>query len=465
MEKLLFLRIKTSRLLIISIIVLQFRKLDKSFKTAFNLLKLYPKREVESVLKFYKMRVAMSLRNENTLKYNLLFLVAISALASCNTHSGVPIDTMRIIEKAGNNKSELLEVIEYYSKHEKDSLKLKATYFLINNFDGLMTLDSNSVKANNVYHNTFSSMWGINKKRLSKGVVSFVVDSINKSQNLSPQMLRPSYVKELETVSSNFLVDNIDEAFYVWKNMPWAKNIAFDAFCEYILFYRCTDTYSLNSRRFFLIRYKDILDSVKHTDDKGTVGDFIKKDIDGWFLNAPTLSLKYPYLHPMSFSQLMQGKFGDCQDINSVYITAMRSLGLPVALDQIPNWGNQKNSHYWYKIIRQENDTVKTRMSNENLPLNTNAIVDASKFDLIPVIPGVPKNITIHYEVKLDNYAENQKFAYLCIFDNQYWKPVTWAKVSRGEAVFKNMGKNIVYLPAYYSQYTSLERLLDFHLI
>ena len=36
---------------------------------------------------------------------------------------------------------------------------------------------------------------------------------------------------------------------------------------------------------------------------------------------------------------------------------------------------------------------------------------------------------------------------YLCVFDNKNWVPVSWGKVKNDSVIFKNMGRDIVYLP------------------
>lgn len=45
---------------------------------------------------------------------------------------------------------------------------------------------------------------------------------------------------------------------------------------------------------------------------------------------------------------------------------------------------------------------------------------------------------------------QTHKYAYLCVFDNKNWRPITSARVRWRKAVFSEMGKNIMYLPAFY---------------
>ena len=49
---------------------------------------------------------------------------------------------------------------------------------------------------------------------------------------------RLKVASDLETVTADYLIDNIDLAFKAWRAKPWAKNMSFDTFCECILPYR-----------------------------------------------------------------------------------------------------------------------------------------------------------------------------------------------------------------------------------
>lgn len=392
-------------------------------------------------------------------------------------------------------------VIENYSKNPADSLKLRAAKFLIKNLAGQMTLDTASVESNQVYFDLIYNTWLHEKMRIGFRfpVQTRVIDSINKADHLPQKLPETRYVNDAELVTADFIIKNVDNAFQVWRNMPWAKDVSFHDFCNYILPYRTSPTYSLDAREFFMTKYKHITDSVKSTRNPFVAKDFVCKEIDRWFQEDPSLVMRYPYLQPVKFSNLLKGKIGDCHDANSVRITAMRAVGIPVVMDMVPNWGNSNMTHYWFKVIHPT-DTVKSLLTNENVRRPMQHIVTATSYD-DPDYGERPKNIQIRYcrtvpkvyrrcferqsgslaalksvndevpgtlnnawmrdvtekyvqcadvKIKLRKSETKQKFAYLCVFDNQKWEPVAWGEVSGLIATFKAMGKNIVYLPAYY---------------
>lgn len=56
-------------------------------------------------------------------------------------------------------------------------------------------------------------------------------------------------------------------------------------------------------------------------------------------------------------------------------------------------------------------------------------------------------NIEVHLNRNKDISA---RIVYLCVFNNKEWIPVNWAEVKRSSAYFTDMGRGVLYLPAYY---------------
>ncbi len=425
--------------------------------------------------------------------------ITILILTSCLNPVRYPEKIDRILDKAGENKKELEKVIKHYNENPSDSLKLKAAYFLIENIDGLQTLDTSSVQ-NDIYFNALDQTFKRNNKKLDLSAVSVIIDSINRGRKLNPTK-RSNYVEELQTVSGEFLINNIENAFYVWHNMPWAKHISFEIFCEYILPYRSTNTYSKDGRNILYERYEGVLDSLK-TKDTFKASNPVILDIDQWFTDDGEILRRYPFLQPTKFADLLKGRIGECIDATSLRIAALRAVGVPVALDQIPNWGNSNASHFWYKIIDPVNDTITKRLTNKQIQGRTDQIISATTYVWEKPIKGYPKDVMMNYVRTVpkvyrqcfskqnnslavlknkndeippyftndrlkdvtDEYVEcadvirtvdendlsEENFMYLCVFDNKAWRTVAWSEIQNKKAIFKSVGKNIVYLPAYF---------------
>lgn len=435
----------------------------------------------------------MSRRFYQTTIFFLPFIIFF--LGSCKSSEDRYVDVL--LSNAGANRPELQKVINHYRHTNKDSLKLKAAFFLIENMEGMLTLDTNSVEENERYFNFLNTIdapyWRV-FSCAARGI-----DSMNAPLAKKPALTHATYTNELLSVSADFLIRNIDSAFYVWKNMPWAKGVSFDDFCEYILPYRCTSTYSADIRDFFLNKYRTLPDSIRKEENMFKVGKYIVNDVNSWFVEDVSFLPRYPFLKPIKFSNLLKGRIGACYDANSVRVAALRAMGVAAVFDQIPNWGNDNLPHFWFKIIDPKHDTVKCKITNNNDSTSKQYIISASTFD-VPYNKGTPANIQVNYgrtvpkvyrhcfsiqknslakiagseeipqffddcrlkdvtneyletavvNLQLEANSNDHRFAYLCVFDNLNWYPVTWSPINNGKVQFRDMGKNIVYLPAYF---------------
>lgn len=430
----------------------------------------------------------------NMLRYFFLVL-PIAILISCKTKN-VPLRQA---------------VVGHYSEKPEDSVKLKAAVFLLDNMQGLKAIDPASVSQNQPFF-AYMEYLGNKVEADSTGKGSIKVpddmfaknmDSViaiytdNGKKNIPAPV--PRFQTDADTVDTEFIIDNIDIAFDTWKNMPWARQLSFSTFCEYILPYRATDTYWDSTRVFFINKYKHLADSFRNEQNLITVGETIRKNIHTWFKEDGTFSDKYSFLKPMTFEKILKGRHGDCYEATMLRVSAMRSMGVPVAFEMIPQWGNvSSGNHFFYKIIDPAHDTIASKIDNANVYRDTRYIVDGSSY--VEKLERVPENINITYnksvpkiyrrcfalqdsslgyrklinetvpplfqnnrlkdvtsqyvetaDVIIDLPQSNNKYAYLCVFNPKGWEPVAWAEVIGNKAVFRNMGKNIVYLPAFYN--------------
>jgi hypothetical protein len=53
-------------------------------------------------------------------------------------------------------------------------------------------------------------------------------------------------------------------------------------------------------------------------------------------------------------------------------------------------------------------------------------------------------------DVQLELTPSVEKFAYLCVFNSGSWKAIQWGELNDNVANFREMGRDILYLPAFY---------------
>lgn len=134
-------------------------------------------------------------------------------------------------------------------------------------------------------------------------------------------------VMDLDTITDDYLKENIDLAFDSWRK-PWSRQIPFEDFCRYILPYRNGDEELTRWRRRFKRRYEHLVtDSLKDTGDIRTVAEFlmrqIRKDIGyGTRFNG----LIQGFLTPEETEQL--GHL-ECKACANYAALALRACGIP----------------------------------------------------------------------------------------------------------------------------------------
>lgn len=428
---------------------------------------------------------------------NVLHYIFFVFITSCSNY---PQELKHSIEISGKNKNELIRVIDRYSKKPEDSLKLKAAIYLIKNMEGLYSIDTTSVECNNQYFNCLDTLFTRIDVRPTVELISRTLDEYIKRENITPKQTPAKYSEDLKLVNSEFLIKNIDRAFLMWQNNPWSKHVPFNLFCEYILPYRSISTFMSNSREYFIHKYSWIIDSVKGTQDCFKIEKIVVDELNTWYNEDGTILRKYPFLGPIKFSNIIKGRIGTCEQANALKSTILRALGVPIGMELVPQWGNYNNSHSFYKVLDFKHDTIKKLLTNINSPRNISHIISGTSTTnytrtdelppfIVPVhnktVPKVYRNCftrqpeslavlnssneeipvlfqnthlldvtnqyleTVDVDLKI-NSDKIYQYAYLCVFTIKGWEPIQWAPIVNGKATFKNMGKNMVYLPAFF---------------
>ncbi len=397
----------------------------------------------------------------------LLSLLAI-LLISCNTQD---TDLKRNLKLAGTNRAELEKAIKHYSKNKEDSLKLKAVKFLISNMDIHYsyisnTWDSFQVELDSLFQleNTTDDLEAELSKLYDKYGGSLFMDL--------------NYISDLKTISSDFLIDNVESAFIHWNNQ-YCNFLNFEDFCEYILPYRRGNEPLSNWRNIFNTNFiPGIYSRLPNGLDSASAIDFCDAIKSYPYANLSLIAGKLPDYNTQILSIM---KIGNCHNYCSQAILAARCLGIPVCVDFTPQWATRSLGHEWNALIQHNKrplsfgigddcelgehielipDRIAPKVYRETFSKQKNSLYMIRNKEEIPPSLTSPnmKDVTDQYydcvdvSVNFDFKApNNNKFAYLAVFDNANWIPVCWAKLNGKQAIFKNVNKNILCLPGYYS--------------
>lgn len=274
------------------------------------------------------------------------------------------------LENSGNNRKELERVLEFYKIKKSDSLKYKAVIFLIENM-----VYHNYIKPIREFDLAFDSIEHFPKSELNnfrEEAFKSILDSISDYSNGE----QPKFVKDLESVKAEFLIENIELAFKAWYKIPEDKRASFDDFCNFILPYRSSNEPLENhSRKKLFNQYSWVYSYINKGISLETIVDSIKSDFN--FRTFIGISSLYPL--PLNTSQVEKSKLGQCGDGVNYYVNVMRSLGIMAAKDYVEHWGNNPfaKSHSWiytqlggeiYLTDVHKKSNIKGMYKSESIP-------------------------------------------------------------------------------------------------
>lgn len=176
-------------------------------------------------------------------------------------------------------------------------------------------------------------------------------------------------------------------------------------------------------------------------------------------------------------SSLLKARTGNCRDEASFTVFMCRSLGIPAAIDFTPHWGNRSLSHSWSVLILPDGkstpfymgcvpgDTahyyhsyLKPKIFRHRFQLNREIAKDMKDEQSVPKLFRAADWIDVteeYYETTdvtrdVPEKYKDRKIAYICVFDNREWVPVHYGKVKDGKVLFPKMGRNVMYVSAFY---------------
>lgn len=298
--------------------------------------------------------------------------------------------------------------------------------------------------------------------------------ALQDSIKVTPKLYK---IMDLDIVTPEFLIRDIDLAFNAWKNNSWSKSYDFKTFCEYILPYRSLIEPLEDWREEYTTLVSGAINTITNKQDPVDVATQTILTLKNFrFLNSRPDPI--PYLSP---KQLLFRRQGDCGDLANLTLLACRSMGLAVTFDFTPYYGASSKRHFWDTIIDEngkhipfngncfgnpqglphaynatEKRLAKVFRKTYSIQQNTLAVLK----DSLSIPEGFlrEKNILdvtseyipvgkIIYPFPITN---KETISFLNVFNLGKWKATDWGKKSGGNMEYLNLGTNIVYLPSLY---------------
>lgn len=390
---------------------------------------------------------------------SLFFLITI---VSC---SNIPDEVELALTASGENKKELLKVINHYNSNSKDSLKLKAAYYLIAN----MPYHS-FVEEPTMYQKFFDEV-EVRREELKK-----TTDNFFKLKKLSLKYLKRSFdsinnigiskgntiIRDMEYVKADFIIENIDIAFKAYYKLPLNVRPNLSDFYDYVLPYRAAnEPLEIGKRKKLFETFYWVYDSLKvkpYNDVLQDVYMVAKKALSTGVILPET----YPY--EMSLSHIEQSGVGKCGEIVSYLVNVYRALGIASGKDYVTNWGDDHRDfgHAWFFIKVKDNFTpyevggpnfraIKNRYSHSSMPKTYRKLFRINKESTFNKLDEDVTHLyrkTVNLELELIWGKKENKDVSLNVFTpRKGWIQIDKAKKVVGEkAYFNNIGPNIIYL-------------------
>ncbi len=418
------------------------------------------------------------------LKFKQLAFIFISCylLISCNSNNK---QLSVALEQAGQNRNELEKVINHYQQHPKDSLKLKAAYYLIENMPRHFSYDTTNLYR---YRPVTTQIRLLTANKTSFKIIK---EKVNPLMDSLVSLYPLSYIynvtkADVNVINAQYLIKNIDQAFTAYENSLFRNDILFDDFMEYIMPYRIQDGYSIEDWR---SRFNTIYTSKQLREFKNIhqlVDSLLFRFKDAKY--GAEIATKFPYL---KISDFLASKATMCPQRCWFNCLLLRSYALPVAIDMVPVSRVNPLGHEWNTLILKDGiypiepfwredgfrslkeiyirkvihpafgpidmpKVYRKTFKQHGNELMTHAISSGEEIapffsnpNLIDVTQEYFNTFQIHSPIIKP--IKQLKYAYACVLGTeQNWIPVDFGKVEDKSVSFNNLGSRNIYLPAYY---------------
>jgi len=365
----------------------------------------------------------------------LVIFVCFVACSRC------PREVATSLELAGDNRQQLEEVIRHYKK-SRENEKLKAANFLIANMKDKGTYINELVDNNedpvgfnisNFKNEAEENAWLDSVKAIRGNLYS-----------------HEEFLPDLEHITAEFLINNIDKAFEVKRNSPFCKGISDTDFFEYILPYRVGYEKTEYWRDSVLTEFAGLKDTLYRFTTVLAATNFV----DNWYQKQFKFGggRYFKEKKVRNYSELLRDKAGKCDDMCNLVVMGLRALGIPCGFDGVSyKRASDGVGHGWCFVLDTKtgkkypfdalsnNGPGLFNVRDKNSPKVLRkqfAVVDnnsvKNNYDVIHPVFYMDNSVDVtleYFETTDITFHLNKPYPvplYLCIWHQGKWKPVDY---------------------------------------
>lgn len=411
-----------------------------------------------------------------------LFPFLLLCLWICFSCSPYPREVRNALELAHSNASELENVLEHY--RAKDAQKYEAACFLIANmpYHG----SRREITLSNLYDSYFATTDSLFQLYFGEMSATQIKKKIFKIPDSVRNMLatryagipRPAYTegkKDIECITSDFLIDNIESAFDVWRHSPLLQYMTFEEFKESVLPYRTTDEPLLYRRSELKEKFYPIISREDMTDIRIPIERYKM-----YILKQQRISYYTKRRENIGIYDLfLPSTIRNCHSQVTWTSNIFRACGIPVCYEFTPQWPDRENRHFWNASPDSSGIYIPYSTPANNLGEDwDNHLKLAGKVyrktfavhkdtpyfqraaeEEIPEILSSPtlqdETFRYHQTVTLElpfHIRTENRMAYLSFVTRSGLTPVAWGKIdkTRHKAVFHQVPLSMTFILSYY---------------
>jgi len=383
-----------------------------------------------------------------------LLLAPLILCTACSSDPPAPIEESLLL--ADENRTELEMVLGHY-RRLRDPQKLEAARFLIANM---------SVHGAARYELVDESGVGLGFDARRFPNLERAQAELDRIEAAHPgaKFARTRFDSDVEHITSEYLIENIELAFQAWQTRPWAQDLSFEVFKRFVLPYRGSNEPLSRWRPECMAQWADLQRRLDDPTNIAEAGRLVREEVKQWIRFSDIYDL-----HPtdQSFSEMRRSGVGHGEDISNLAVFAMRANAIPVATDFTPWWADRDNNHAWEVVLDKDGNgtaalsnraakvyrktfAIQTDCLAARLPAGTTAPRWLDRTDYVDVTDQYVATTDVHLTLTT---RDTDAAAYLCVFNGGEWRAISGALIAADGAVsFPKLGRGIAYLPAWFRE-------------
>lgn len=275
----------------------------------------------------------------------VLCLMAASGLwfgTGVRAYADVPPEVAEALEEAGANRASLEAVLAHYDTKETREQYAAACYLIAHmrwhSVGGTVVrydprLDSCWTAATRAYVGLTQghTVDELNRKPMSKQLNDTAVAMRKGRQalRLDEPVVRVAVRPDVQALDGGFVRRVVDHAFALRERSPWARQLSFADFCEYVLPYRVIGSYPLVTDP---ASVDSLFASILRADTAQSPVDVAAR-YNHYVVWLRRTGGKYPFRTNSGLPELLYWGNHDCVDIAHYGGLALRAAGIPVAVE------------------------------------------------------------------------------------------------------------------------------------